>query len=69
MTTPSNPKRSPVPFVAADGVECLRVPLAGNRGSAEISARASNIKADAHYPPGPAPGHHGKAEGRSQAGA
>ncbi len=38
MTHPSTPKRSPVPFVAADGVDCLRVPLAGNRGEAVIEA-------------------------------
>lgn len=38
MTRVCNPKRQPIPFTAADGCECLRVPLAGNRGEAIIEA-------------------------------
>lgn len=38
MNRTRNPKRSSIPFTAADGVACLRVPLAGNRGDAIIEA-------------------------------
>jgi hypothetical protein len=32
------PTRNPIPFIDADGCDCLRVPLAGNRGDAIIDA-------------------------------
>lgn len=38
MNTSHKPKRQPIPFTAADGGECLRVPLARGRGDAVMDA-------------------------------